>query len=101
MQRTMHVPMTTLLIAGLAWCAGTSHAAPLAHPTRKLVATLDVPSAGAPRYLCTVSDLAGCDRAQARARPQSSPYPLTGVLPVHGVRKVDTTGHPQLVTFDE
>lgn len=96
----MHVPITTLLLAPLLWSASAS-TAPLAHPTRKLVATLDVPSADAPRYLCIVSDLAGCDRAQARDSPESCPYPLTGVLPAQGVRQVDAAGHPQLVAFDE
>jgi hypothetical protein len=97
----MHVPMTTLILACLLWCASTSHAAAPAHPTRKLVATLDVPSADAPRYLCIVSDLAGCDRAQARDSPESCPYPLTSVLPADGIRKLDAAGNPQLVTFDE
>src|SRR5215510_9367669 len=99
MRRTMHVSITTLLLACFLWCAGTSHAAALAHPTRKLVATLDVPSADAPRYLCIVSDLAGCDRAQARDSPESCPYPLTSVLPAHCIRTRDAAGDPLLVTF--
>jgi hypothetical protein len=97
----MHMSITAFTIACLVWCAGTSHATPLPHPTRKLVATLDVQSADAPRYLCIVSDLAGCDRAQARDSPESCPYPLTSVLPTHSIHKVDAAGHPQLVTFDE
>jgi hypothetical protein len=78
----------------------TADAKPAARPTRKLVVTLDVHAADAPRYLCVISDLAGCSDAQRNTRPNSCPRPLASVLPALAGDRLGALSSSRRISFD-
>jgi hypothetical protein len=89
-----------VLLAMIAFAGpGTVSAQSIESPTRKLVVTLDVVPADAPKYLCVISDLAGCDKAR-RNTSDNCPVPLTDIAPELRTYQHDTPSSSRFVHLD-